>query len=88
MAMDSITVEIPETLRAYVEGRIQSSGYGNANEYLLDLIQLDQKSQESIKPYTSGAEIEGLLVEGLESGDAGLMTDEDWAELRRPYENR
>jgi antitoxin ParD1/3/4 len=82
--MDSITVEIPEELRAYVEGRVRNSGYGNPNEYLLDLIQLDQETQESIQPYTSGAETERLLIEGLDSGDAGPMTDEDWAELRRP----
>ena len=36
---------LPESLRAYIDERVQSGQYGNASEYLRDLVRRDQDDQ-------------------------------------------
>lgn len=85
--MESIHVEIPDSLRDYLNGQVTKGGFDDAGDYLIRLLEVDQEIRESVEPYTRGERLEQLLLEGIDSGDAGPMTDEDWEELKRPYRN-
>ena len=66
---------LPEPLRAYIDERVRSGQYGNTSEYLRDLIRRDQREQAALR-------LQGLIADGLESGDARPLTDDMIAELR------
>ena len=66
---------LPESLRAYIDERVQSGQYGNTSEYLRDLIRRDQQDQARNR-------LRDLITEGLESGPARPLTRRVVAELR------
>lgn len=66
---------LPESLRAYIDERVQSGQYGNTSEYLRDLVRRDQEDQEKKR-------LRELITEGLESGPARPLDDRVVAELR------
>jgi len=59
---------LPESLRAYIDERVQSGQYGNTSEYLRDLIRRDQQDQARHR-------LRDLIAEGLESGPARPSAD-------------
>lgn len=73
--MESLDISLPESMRAYVEEQTVSGGYGTASEYICELIRSDQKRKATER-------LEALLLEGLESGAATPMTEQDWADIR------
>lgn len=75
MPIKPMNVALPEALRAYVSQRVASGQYGDASEYLRELIRKDQREQELVRLRT-------LVEQGLSSGPATPDTPEDWAELR------
>ena len=79
--MTDIHVTLPDGLQAFVEEQVAQGGYGTASEYLRALVRNDQmrKARERL---------EALLIEGLESGPATEMTDADWDEMRRRFDER
>ena len=54
---------LPESLRAYIDERVQSGQYGNTSEYQRDLIRRDQHDQAK-------QHLRDLITAGLESGPA------------------
>ena len=66
---------LPESLRAYIDKRVQSGQYGNTSEYLRDLIRHDQHNQAK-------QHLRDLIAEGLESGPARQLNRRAAAELR------
>jgi antitoxin ParD1/3/4 len=66
---------LPESLRAYIDERVQSGGYGNTSEYIRDLIRRDQRAQAAQR-------LRELIAAGLGSGEARTATDEVIDELR------
>ena len=66
---------LPESLRAYIDERVQAGQYGNTSEYLRDLIRRDQQEQAHQR-------LRDLIAEGLESGPARPLTRRVVAELR------
>ena len=66
---------LPEPLRAYIDERVRSGQYGNTSEYLRDLIRRDQREHAALR-------LQGLIAEGLESGEARPFTNDVIAELR------
>ena len=66
---------LPEPLRAYIDERVRSGQYGNTSEYLRDLIRRDQREQAALR-------LQGLIADGLESGEARRLTNDVIAELR------
>jgi antitoxin ParD1/3/4 len=73
--MTSLNISLSESLREWIEAQIKRGRYGNASEYVRDLIRHDQERQ-------SQERLEGLLLEGTKSGPATYLTKRDWAELR------
>ena len=68
--MTSMNVSLPESLREFAESRA-ATGYSSASEYIRELIRRDKKQAAREK-------LEELLVEGLESGDPIVVTEEYW----------
>ena len=66
---------LPESLRQYIDQRVQSGGYGDTGEYLRELIRQDQQAQ-------AAGRLRELLAAGLESGAPRAVTDEVIAGLR------
>jgi antitoxin ParD1/3/4 len=80
-AMETLNVSMPREMKKYVQKRVASGGYGNTSEYVRDLIRAEQKARAK-------AELEALLLEGINSGPATEMTKEDWERLRERVRQR
>ena len=79
--MTSLNISLPEPLREWIEAQIKRGRYGNASEYLRELIRRDQERQAQER-------LEELLLEGVKSGPASPLTKKDWAELRADVAER
>lgn len=67
---------LPEMLREYVDRRVQSGQYGNASEYLRELIRRDQEEQAKRR-------LRELIEEGLTSGPGRALTPKRAAQLKK-----
>ena len=79
--MTTMNVSLPEKLKEYVDGRVETGGYGTASEYVRDLIRQDLKSQQKER----NERLDALLLEGLKSiEEEGTVedTDEYWIQLQ------
>ena len=76
-----MNISLPEPLREWVEAQIQRGRYGNASEYLRELIRRDQERQAQER-------LEQLLLDGIRSGSASPLTKKDWAEVRADVTRR
>ena len=79
--MASLNISLPTQLREWIELQIKGGRYGNASEYVRELIRRDQERQAQ-------ARLEELLLEGAESGAAYPLTKQDWSELRTEVAER
>lgn len=75
MAMTSLNISLPESLKEYVEVQVAAGGYSTPSEYLRELLRQDQKQRAEQK-------LEALLLEGLNSGDPIEITPEYWERKR------
>jgi antitoxin ParD1/3/4 len=50
MAMQTMTISLPSDMREYVDNRTQTGGFGNASEYVRDLIrrERDLRAQQKL----------------------------------------
>lgn len=69
-----MNIALPEAMRTYVSGRVDSGHYGNTSEYIRDLIRRDQRAQRMQR-------LRALVEDGLSSGPAQADTPEDWDEI-------
>ena len=79
--MPSLNISLPGPLREWIEAQIKGGRYGNASEYLRELIRRDQERQAQ-------GRLEALLLEGVKSGTASSLTQPDWAGLRTEVAER
>jgi antitoxin ParD1/3/4 len=70
--MTTLPITLPDSLTAYLQEQVDSGNYPTPSAYIQALIQQDQTRKHQ----------ETLLLEGLESGAATPMTDEDWNLIR------
>ena len=59
--MTTVTISLPDSLKAFVDSQLASKGYGNVSEYFRSLLRDAQAKEQD-------ARIEALLLEGLASG--------------------
>jgi antitoxin ParD1/3/4 len=59
-AMTTITISLPDSLKAFVETQLATRGYGNVSEYFRGLLREAQEKERE-------ARLETLLLEGLAS---------------------
>ena len=76
MAMASLNISLPQSLKDYVEDRVSVGGYSTPSEYLRELLRQDQKQRSEEK-------LETLLLEGLESGEPIEISPEYWEKKRK-----
>jgi antitoxin ParD1/3/4 len=79
--MSTMTVTLPDSLKAFVESQAARKGYGSPNEYLGALIREDQRKAEN-------DEIEGKLLEALHGPPATLVTAETWGAVKQEGQRR
>lgn len=71
-----LNISLPDQVQTFVEEQAIAAGFNSANDYVYHLI---VREQERI---AQQAQIESLLIEGLESGEPIEATD-DWWEQKR-----
>jgi antitoxin ParD1/3/4 len=71
--MNQISITLPEPLTNYLEQQITAGNYSTPSDYIQALIQQDQAQK---------ADLEELLLAGMNSGVATPMIDEDWDTIR------
>ena len=76
MALASLNISLPQSLKDYVEHQVQEGGYSTPSEYLRDLLRQDQKRRVEEK-------LEALLLDGLNSGEPIEVSEEYWENKRR-----
>jgi antitoxin ParD1/3/4 len=79
--METMNIAVPEAMKQYVQERVTQGGYSNVSEYVHDLIRADQKRNAEER-------VDALLLEGLDSGDAAVVTPEYWYEKKRKLTER
>lgn len=60
--MATMNVSLPDPMKAWVERQAESGRYGNASDYIRDLIRRDQERREAL------AVLQAAITEGAESG--------------------
>ncbi|GAP97422.1 ribbon-helix-helix domain-containing protein [Leptolyngbya sp. NIES-2104] len=71
-----LNISLPESLREFIEARVQEDNYSTPSEYVRTLIQEDQKRRETQK-------LEAMVQESLASGDSIEVTPEYWENKRQ-----
>jgi antitoxin ParD1/3/4 len=69
----TMNVSLTDALRDVVDERLRSGLYGNASEYVRELIRRDEESARQLR---------ALYQAGIDSGESVPMSDGDWAALR------
>jgi antitoxin ParD1/3/4 len=70
MATTTMNISLPDSMKAFVDERLQRDGYGTASEYVRELIRADQRRRDEDK-------LELLLLERLQSASADSFSIED-----------
>jgi antitoxin ParD1/3/4 len=73
--MTTVTISLPESLKAFIDRQLATKGYGNVSEYFRSLLRDAQKEEED-------ARLETLLLAGLASGEDIPLTREFWKDLK------
>ena len=58
--MTTLTISLPDSLKAFIDAQLATKGYGNVSEFFRSLLREAQAREEE-------ARLEALLVEGLAS---------------------
>jgi antitoxin ParD1/3/4 len=72
--MATMNVSLPDEMKEWVEKQVSLGRFGNASDYVRDLIRRDQEAV---------AELQALVDEGLNSGVSELSLDEIFNDARR-----
>ena len=74
-AMATITISLPDPLKAFIDAQVAKGSFGSPSEYLQQLVQ-EARKREAYDDW-----LEERLLEGLNS-PVSEMTAADWQELR------
>lgn len=75
--MATMNISLPDKMREWVDRQTESGRYGNASDYMRDLIRRDEERQAKI------ARMQKLIDEGRESGISEQSFDEIIADARK-----
>lgn len=70
-----MNVSLPDTLKHYVKERVNEGDFSNPSDYVRALIRDDKNRRAKER-------LESFLLEGLDSGEATVMTSIDWNDVR------
>ncbi|PCH81182.1 MAG: type II toxin-antitoxin system ParD family antitoxin [Hyphomicrobiales bacterium] len=68
--MATMNVSLPDPMKEWVNAQAETGRYGNASDYVRDLIRRDQDR------HNKTAELQRLVTEGIESGISRRSMDE------------
>jgi antitoxin ParD1/3/4 len=68
--MATLSLSLPDAMKAWVEAQTRSGQYNNASEYVRDLIRRDQKEREAL------ARLQAAIDQGRRSGVSDESADE------------
>lgn len=74
--MATMNISLPDQMKEWVEAQTKTGRYGNASDYVRDLIRRDQEREEEL------AEFQRLIQEGIDSGISDRTPEEIFAEAR------
>ncbi|MFI5379041.1 MAG: type II toxin-antitoxin system ParD family antitoxin [Tepidisphaerales bacterium] len=77
----TMTISLPDDMKSFIEQRTKAGSFASSSEFIRQLVREDQKRAERER-------LEGLLLEGLDSGQLVRATDEYWKDLRKRVEQR
>ncbi len=80
--MATMNVSLPDAMKAWVEGRAETGLYGNASDYVRDLIRRDQERQRKIDA------MDRLIDEAEAGGISERTMDEIREDARRQAKAR
>ncbi len=75
MAITTLNISLPDTMKAEIEEVIATDGYGNTSEFFRDLARNYLKDRQERK-------LETLILKGLESGNATPLTKKDFERIK------
>lgn len=78
--MATMNVSLPDAMKSWVEAQTEDGRYGNASDYVRDLIRRDQERTKAI------SELQALIDEGMASGVCTQSMDEIFEEAMRQAE--
>ncbi len=79
--MATMNISLPDTLKNYVDSRVERDGYGTVSEYFRELIRQDQQRKEQERLERAQLEkLRGDVQAGLDALKAGKFTEYDSAE--------
>jgi len=76
MAIATINISIPDTMKTAVEEVMAAEGYGNTSEFFRDLVRNYLKQRQEQK-------LEALLLESVEADDFSPLTKADFEKIKR-----
>ena len=71
----TMNISLSTGLREFVKKRVNNDDYSNVSSYIRELIMQDKKRYAQER-------LESLILEGIQSGPATPMTENDWDEMR------
>ena len=75
MAIATLNISLPETMKAEVENVVATEGYGNTSEFFRDLVRDYLKERQERK-------LETLILEGIMSGESTPLTGKDFERIK------
>ena len=69
-----LSIPVPSTLDAFIQGRVKTKGFHTVSEYVRSLIRADQEA-------ASRHEVEAQLLEAVERGDYQEVTPAFWKRM-------
>ncbi len=76
MAITTLNISLPDTMKVDVENIIATEGYGNTSEFFRDLVRNYLKERQERK-------LETLLLEGINSGEPTALTKDDFEKIKQ-----
>ncbi len=75
--MATMNISLPAQMKVWVEQQADSGRYGNASDYVRDLIRKDQERRDAIERIQAAVDV------GLQSGVSTLSKEELLRDIRR-----
>ena len=70
--MATMNISLPESMKEFVRERAGSADFSNPSDYIRTLIRADRAQ----------AELEALLIDGLNSGEPTVLTESDMTRFK------
>ena len=77
-----MNIQLPEHSEEFIRERAASAGFPDVSQYVLTLVEEDGRAREVERSLAGNERLERIAIEGLDCGDAGPLTKDDWSAIR------